>query len=160
MGTTESITKRRRLTRTERDTLQDTTSQSPLEALGRRTRHGFSSCTKTVEVLQDQFLGRAGGRTLFQIELTQGQGRDVSDFSLFDEGEVLLPPGSRFEVTAVLDQGELAIIFMKEMHSEAWIIDLSQPAARRARTARASQEADQVASREARPRSAPCRKDT
>ena len=69
-------------------------------------QHGFSSTTKTVDVLSNpQFCGESGLRTIFVILLTQGQARDITMYSLVpSEGEVLLPPGSRFRVISMLPQ--------------------------------------------------------
>merc|ERR1712232_349345 len=81
--------------------------------------HGFTSTTKSIDVLQtEDFLGVTGPRTVFQIQLTQNQARDISDYSPLPEGEVLLPPGSRFRVEAVLVQGgDFTIIQLLELRS-------------------------------------------
>jgi hypothetical protein len=88
--------------------------------------HGFTSTTKDVGVLSNpMFLGGHGDRTLFQIELTQNQARDISIYSPLEEGEILLPPGSRFRVNGVLPSGDgLTIIQLIELPSPAWIINL------------------------------------
>jgi len=90
--------------------------------------HGFTSTTKSIDVLQtEDFLGVTGPRTVFQIQLTQNQARDISDYSPLPEGEVLLPPGSRFRVEAVLVQGgDFTIIQLLELRSPALILDLCE----------------------------------
>ena len=91
--------------------------------------HGFCSTTKSIEVLANpMFCGASGSRTIFQITLTQGQAREITQYSLVaSEDEVLLPPGCRFKVESVLPQGDLTIIQMVELPSTAWIVDLSVP---------------------------------
>ena len=90
------------------------------------TWHGFCSTTKTIEVLSNPlFCGETGSRTIFVIQLTQGQAREITRYSLVPcEGEVLLPPGCRFVVRSVLPQGELTIIQIEELPSDEWILDL------------------------------------
>jgi hypothetical protein len=93
------------------------------------TWHGFSSTTKSIDVLSNpMFCGDTGARTIFVIHLTQGQARDITRYSLIaKEAEVLLPPGCRFRVQSVLPQGELTIIQVEELPSKEWIVDLSGP---------------------------------
>eukprot|EP01047_Picozoa_sp_COSAG01_P071427 COSAG01_NODE_11080_length_2011_cov_2.835774_1_plen_490_part_10 len=101
------------------------------------TWHGFSSTTKTIDVLSNpMFCGDTGTRTIFAIRLTQGQARDITRYSLMPaEAEVLLPPGCRFRVQSVLPQGELTIIQIEELPSKEWIIDLSADPAQAASAA-------------------------
>ena len=89
--------------------------------------HGFCSTTKSMEVLSNPlFCGDIGKRTIFQIQLTQGQAREITRYSLVQaEDEVLLPPGCKFKVESTLPQGDLTLIQLREMPSKAWIIDLS-----------------------------------
>lgn len=70
----------------------------------------FSSCTLALNTLNsEQFLGSQGDRTLFHIHANSGCDiRRYSDFSA--EAEVLLLPGIRLEVKAVLLQG-LSFVF-------------------------------------------------
>ena len=91
------------------------------------TWHGFCSTTKTIEVLSNPlFCGKTGPRTIFAIQLTQGQAREITRYSLVpSEGEVLLPPGCRFIVQSVFDAGNgLTIIQIEELPSDEWILDL------------------------------------
>jgi hypothetical protein len=77
---------------------------------------GFSSCTSTMEVLEnDQFLGSTGTRTFFTIECTSG--KDIRHHSYFQsEDEILLPPGRQFQVVSCLNQsGGLHMIQLKEI---------------------------------------------
>lgn len=88
------------------------------------TWHGFSSTSKTIETV-NAFCGTTGKRTIFNIKLTQGQARDVSQYSEYPrEDEVLLPPGCRFHVVSASPQGDLTIIQLQEIESNEWIIDL------------------------------------
>ncbi|CAF1118820.1 unnamed protein product [Adineta steineri] len=63
---------------------------------------GFSSCTTSIEVLQnEQFLGKTGQRTLFTIECDSG--KDISRHSYFQsEKEVLLLAARQFIVVGCL----------------------------------------------------------
>jgi len=91
------------------------------------TWQGFTSTTKSLHTLcQDMFLGDRGERTIFTIELTQRQARDISAYSPLDEGEVLLPPASRFRVISMLAQVDLTIVHLLELPSEEWILKLPQ----------------------------------
>ncbi|CAF1114206.1 unnamed protein product, partial [Rotaria sordida] len=78
---------------------------------------GVSSCTIDIEVLQsDQFLGKHGKRTLFSIECING--KSVAKHSYFKntEKEIILMPGSYFEVLGQLNPApELHIIQLKEI---------------------------------------------
>ncbi|CAE8601404.1 unnamed protein product, partial [Polarella glacialis] len=91
--------------------------------------HGPSSCTTDIDVLTcDQFLGTTGVGTIFVIELTQHQAREITRYSLIpDEHEVMLPAGSKFEVLSQLPRGDLTIITLKEVQSDDIFMDL-QPA--------------------------------
>jgi hypothetical protein len=76
---------------------------------------GFSSCTSTLDVLEnDQFLGSTGTRTFITIECTSG--KDIRKYSSIpDEDEILLPPGRQFQVVSCLKQsGGLYMIQLKE----------------------------------------------
>lgn len=87
---------------------------------------GVSSCTTHVEVLEsDQFLGKHGLRTLFSIECING--RSISAHSYFKdaEKEIILMPGSYFEVVGQLNPApELYIIHIKQIKPP---IDLVSP---------------------------------
>ena len=75
---------------------------------------GFSSCTKSVEVLQSKtFLGKTGARTLFYIQCQTA--RDIRKHSYFSkEDEVLLLAATQLKVTGCLDQGDLCIVHLEE----------------------------------------------
>ncbi|CAF2829500.1 unnamed protein product [Rotaria sp. Silwood2] len=77
---------------------------------------GFSSCTSSVEVLEaEMFLGKAGTRTLFQIDCHTGKNIKNHSF-LPKEDEILLLPGRQFQVKSCLDSGNgLHIIQIKEI---------------------------------------------
>lgn len=91
------------------------------------TWHSPSSCTKSIEVLQEpNFFGDTGPRTIFAIRLTQGQARDISRYSMLpDENEVLLPPGCRFKSLGVLPAGDVTIVQIEEIVSKELILDLA-----------------------------------
>lgn len=77
---------------------------------------GFSSCTASVEVLeQEAFLGKTGARTLFQIECLTA--KDIKNHSFIQhEDEILLLPGRNFIVKSCLNVGnEIHIIQLKEI---------------------------------------------
>ncbi|CAM2725125.1 unnamed protein product [Rotaria socialis] len=78
---------------------------------------GVSSCTTHVEVLEaDEFLGKHGQRTLFSIECING--KSVAKHSYFKntEKEIILMPGSYFEVMSQLSPAPgLYIIQLKEI---------------------------------------------
>jgi hypothetical protein len=77
---------------------------------------GFSSCTSSIKVLQsEQFLGKTGTRTMFNIECYSG--KDIRRHSYFEtENEVLLLAATQFQVVASLDQGNgLHIIQLQEI---------------------------------------------
>jgi hypothetical protein len=76
----------------------------------------FSSCTKSIDVLQnDQFLGSSGIRTMFAIETTSG--KDISRYAYFhQESEVLLLPARHFEVRGCLRPAkDLYMIQLREI---------------------------------------------
>ena len=76
---------------------------------------GFSSCTSSIGVLEcEQFFGKTGTRTLFQIECYSG--KDVKKHSFIrKEEEILLLPARQFMVTSCLDSGNgLHIIQLQE----------------------------------------------
>ncbi len=77
---------------------------------------GFSSCTTTLEVLQSEdFLGKKGNRTMFNIECDAG--KDIRNHSLYQmEDEILLPAARQFKVVSCLDSGNnLHIIQLREI---------------------------------------------
>jgi hypothetical protein len=65
---------------------------------------GVSSCTTNIDILEsNQFLGKQGQRTLFSIECING--KSVAPHSYFKntEKEIILMPGSYFEVIGQLN---------------------------------------------------------
>ena len=68
------------------------------------TFSSFTSCAKTADILSNpMFLGMTGARTIFNIVLTTNRARDISALSMITtEGEVLLPPNSKFTVVSLL----------------------------------------------------------
>ncbi|CAF2033923.1 unnamed protein product [Rotaria magnacalcarata] len=78
---------------------------------------GVSSCTTHVEILEsDQFLGKHGQRTLFSIECVNGKSIAKHSHYKSTEKEIILMPGSYFEVMSQLNpSAELHIIQLKEI---------------------------------------------
>jgi hypothetical protein len=79
---------------------------------------GFSSCTSSIEVLQNnQFLGNTGPRTLFIIDCNGG--KDISRYTFFkSKEEILLLPGRQFKVQSNLQAAsDVHIIQLKETKS-------------------------------------------
>ena len=77
---------------------------------------GFSSCTKTVAILEnEEFVGTSRRRTLFTIE--SDTGKDIGEHSFFEkEDEILLLPGREFEVLTSLNMdNKLTMIHLKEV---------------------------------------------
>jgi hypothetical protein len=78
---------------------------------------GVSSCTTRLDILEsEEFLGRTGQRTLFTIECING--KSIVDHSYYRdaEQEVILMPGSYFEVLGQIKPApELQIIHLKEI---------------------------------------------
>ncbi|CAF1568691.1 unnamed protein product [Rotaria sp. Silwood1] len=78
---------------------------------------GVSSCTTAMEILEsDQFLGKHGTRTLFSIECINGKSVAAHSYFKDTEKEVILMPGSYFEVIGQLNPAKkLHIIELKEI---------------------------------------------
>ncbi|CAF4960217.1 unnamed protein product, partial [Rotaria sp. Silwood1] len=78
---------------------------------------GVSSCTTHIEVLEsNQFLGKHGKRTLFSIECINGKSVAVHSYFKNTEKEIILMPGSYFEVLGQLNPApDLHIIQLKEI---------------------------------------------
>jgi hypothetical protein len=87
---------------------------------------GFSSCTTSIEALQNEmFLGTAGERTLICIE--HAVGVDIRPFSFFQkEAEVVLPAGASLLVRGHLNLGKgLRMIQATMVQSDSCILDLN-----------------------------------
>ncbi|CAF4429100.1 unnamed protein product, partial [Adineta steineri] len=78
---------------------------------------GISSCTISLEVLQkEDFLGTKGLRTLFSIECQNGKSAVSHSYLKDTEKEIILMPGSYFEVMGQLHPAnDLHIIHLKEI---------------------------------------------
>lgn len=76
----------------------------------------FNSCTTSIDVLQEElFLGKTGKRTIFTIESFTGKSIQ-SHSAMAKEKEVLLLPGCRFQIDAILDAGnDLNIVQIREI---------------------------------------------
>ncbi|CAF1463768.1 unnamed protein product [Adineta steineri] len=76
---------------------------------------GFSSCTMTLNTLQsEQYFSQTGPRTLFIIQCHSG--KDIRKHSYFSStDELLLLAGTSYQVTDYLHQGDLHIIYLKEI---------------------------------------------
>jgi hypothetical protein len=85
---------------------------------------GFSSCTAAVKVLQsEEFLGKTGERTMFNIECNSG--KDIRRHSFYrKEDEILLLAARQFKVMSCLDSGNgLYIIQLKEIEPRFPLIE-------------------------------------
>ena len=85
----------------------------------------FSSCTQNIGTLKnEQFFGKEGPRTLFNIRCNNG--RDIRPHSAFeDENEVLLPAARQFEVVDTLEQSAgLYIVQLREIKSSVCLLEL------------------------------------
>ena len=84
---------------------------------------GFSSCTKTLDVLEnEEFVGKSGIRTVFTIE--SDTGKHIGEHSFYsEEDEILLLPGREFEIVSSVDMGnQLTMIHLKEV--QPWFPNL------------------------------------
>ncbi|CAF3064771.1 unnamed protein product [Rotaria sp. Silwood2] len=79
---------------------------------------GVSSCTTNVEVLKnEQFLGNTGIRTIFSIECQNGKAISRHSYFSDTEDEVILMPGSYFEVIGQLNPAAgLYVIQLREIN--------------------------------------------
>jgi hypothetical protein len=86
---------------------------------------GFSSCTSAMKVLE-QFLGKTGHRTIFNIECDSA--KDITKHSFFQsENEVLMYPARQFQVVSLFDSGnQLKIIQLKEIQPPFPLIHIPQ----------------------------------
>ena len=71
------------------------------------------------------FLGKTRQRTMFHIEVQSGA--DISRFSGLPESEVILLPGTRLGVRAVLDLGHEVHIVQMEEQPTPGLLDLYPP---------------------------------
>ncbi|CAF1106788.1 unnamed protein product [Rotaria sordida] len=78
---------------------------------------GVSSCTADMKLLEsDTFLGKVGLRTLFSIECTDGKSVSAHSYLKNTENEIILMPGSYFEVMGQLNPADdLHIIELKQI---------------------------------------------
>ena len=77
---------------------------------------GFSSCTKALDVLEnEEFVGKSGTRTLFTIE--SDTGKNIREHSFYPhEDEILLLPGREFKIVSSVDMGnQLTMIHLQEV---------------------------------------------
>ncbi|CAF0895557.1 unnamed protein product [Didymodactylos carnosus] len=80
---------------------------------------GFSSCTHSVNILKsEQFLGKVGMRTLFNIQCISG--KVIKPYSQFQtEDEILLLPATQFQVIGKLNPApNLHIIQLQEIEGK------------------------------------------
>jgi Ran GTPase-activating protein (RanGAP) involved in mRNA processing and transport len=85
----------------------------------------FSSCTRSLAVLEaNQFLGKHGSRTLFNIECQNG--KTIRSHSYINvEDEILLLPATQFEVVSKLKpSSDLYIIHLKQVDPPFPLIEL------------------------------------
>ena len=89
---------------------------------------GFTSCTEAIDVLErDEYCGKVGSRTLFNIECHSG--RHIQRHSFYpDENEVLLLPGRQFQVVGCGDMGNgLHLVHLKEIDTPFPMISTIDP---------------------------------
>jgi hypothetical protein len=90
----------------------------------RETWWAFSSCTTSLPVLENtMYLGNAGERTLFSVEVING--RTISAHSHFvTEDELLLLPGTHMVVQSLFSPApELHIIHLKQVIPEEVLLE-------------------------------------
>ena len=88
---------------------------------------GFSSCTKSISVLQSEyFLGQEGKRTMFSIDIFNGKNIRAHS-AIEDEDEILLLPGSQFIVEDHFQPSkkdpDLIIIHLKQIEPEYILLE-------------------------------------
>ena len=91
---------------------------------------GFSSCTTTLNILQDShYLGTSGPRTLFAIDCING--KEIKRHSYFEqEDEVLLLPCTHLQVIGHLTSTEnLHIIHLREVPPPCMLLEPPNPMA-------------------------------
>jgi hypothetical protein len=78
---------------------------------------GITSCTTNLEVLESEnFLGKTGKRTLFSIDCQHGKSVALHSYFKNKEEEIILMPGSYFQVISLANPAEgLHIIHIKEI---------------------------------------------
>ncbi|CAF3985205.1 unnamed protein product, partial [Rotaria sp. Silwood1] len=78
---------------------------------------GVSSCTVDMKLLEsNKFLGKLGLRTLFSIECIDGKSVSAHSYFKNTEAEIILMPGSYFEVMGQLNPADdLHIIELKQI---------------------------------------------
>ena len=88
----------------------------------------LTSTTNNMAVLSEpQFLGETGKRTIFAIEVKSA--RNIQKYSAIKkENELLLLPGTPFNVKAVLPQGDLTMIQLEEDTSAPPMVDSGEDA--------------------------------
>lgn len=85
---------------------------------------GFSSCTTKVEVLNNEnFLGKTGERTIFNIECRSG--KDISRHSYYpSENEVLILPARQFKVDSWFEPAPgLHVIQLRETEAKIRLVE-------------------------------------
>jgi ubiquitin len=88
---------------------------------------GFTS-TATTQGVMSTFVGQKGPRTLYTITLSEPVGRDIRDFSDYQENEVLFPPNMCFEVVDHFDAGNgLIMVQCKQTETIDAILDMTPP---------------------------------
>lgn len=90
---------------------------------------GFSSTTKNSDVLQNGgFFGAAGERTLFVLDCISGI--DISMYSAYPEDEVLLMPGTKFQVEHTMSPkllGGVLQVVLKQLPTSQDILNHQPP---------------------------------
>ncbi|CAF3615832.1 unnamed protein product [Rotaria socialis] len=97
--------------------VRDLDLQKKYETGARFAWWGVSSCTTTIDVLTSpRFLGKTGVRTMFAIHCVNGKSIVNHSYYSATEKEIILMPGSFFEVIGQIDAGSnLHIVELKEI---------------------------------------------
>jgi len=81
-----------------------------------------------------EFLGKSGNRTLVQVKLTEPIARDIRDFSLFPEAEVILPPNVYLKKVGVFPAGHgLEIIQLEQTATVDPLLDMTPPSTQKSK---------------------------
>ncbi|CAF1261042.1 unnamed protein product [Rotaria magnacalcarata] len=89
---------------------------------------GFSSCTRSLEVLsKEEFLGTIGQRTIFYIECTSGKSIQHYSYLSPDDEEILLLPGIELLVTnKKRTKHGLSIVYLQEITAHSHTLDYEE----------------------------------
>ncbi|CAF3390634.1 unnamed protein product [Rotaria socialis] len=89
---------------------------------------GFSSCTRSLEVLsKEEFLGTIGQRTIFYIECTSGKSIQHYSYLLPHDEEIILLPGIELLVTKKKrTKHGLSIVYLREITANSHMLEYEE----------------------------------